>query len=135
MATIRQKKLAKAAIENLSKDNPLNKQELVASVGYSEIVADKKATEILNSKGVVEELANFGLTEEFIKTALVEDIKGKPRRRIKELELGADLLKLREPGNKGGSVNIQINVQNFGDKHTAPISAKTVPADRIGSNR
>ena len=35
MATIRQKKLAKAVVENIQAVKPLNKQELVASVGYT----------------------------------------------------------------------------------------------------
>jgi hypothetical protein len=35
MGTIRQKKLANAVVENLHATKPLNKQELVVSVGYS----------------------------------------------------------------------------------------------------
>lgn len=45
----------------------MNKQQLVASVGYSEKVADKKSTEILESKGVQEELAILGFDVETAK--------------------------------------------------------------------
>lgn len=67
MPTIRQKKLAKAVVENLSREQPLNKQELVASVGYTPASADKKATEILASSGVQEELAILGFDPETAK--------------------------------------------------------------------
>jgi len=64
MSTIRQKKLAHSIVENLQVNKPLNKQELVASVGYSDASADKKATEILESKGVQQELKKLGFDPE-----------------------------------------------------------------------
>ena len=72
MATIRQKKLAKAVVENIQAVKPLNKQELVASVGYTPASADKKATEILESKGVQEELKAFGFNSDTAKQVVAE---------------------------------------------------------------
>lgn len=63
MATLKQKKLARNIVENAKRDKPLNKQELVASVGYSIPSAEHKATEILESKGVKEELEELGFNE------------------------------------------------------------------------
>ena len=73
MSTIRQQKLAKAIVVNVTANEPLNKQELVASVGYSPASADKKATEILESKGTQYELKRLGFSEEGAK-AVVEEI-------------------------------------------------------------
>lgn len=67
MSTIRQKKLAPIIVENALSDKPLNKKELVVSVGYSEKSGEKKATEILTSKGVQEELAILGFDVETAK--------------------------------------------------------------------
>ncbi len=72
MATIRQKRLARATIENIQATEPLNKQQLVASVGYSEIVAYKKATEILESKGVQEELKKLGFDPDSAREVVAE---------------------------------------------------------------
>lgn len=60
MATLRQKKLAKAIVKNLSAPDPLNKQELVVSSGYSPTTADGHANEIIEQKGVQEELKVLG---------------------------------------------------------------------------
>ena len=72
MATLRQKKLANAIVGNLTAAKPLNKQELVASVGYSELSADKKATEIIDSKGTQAELHKLGFDEETAKNVVAE---------------------------------------------------------------
>ncbi len=72
MATIRQKKLARALVDNTQVDKPLNKGELVVSVGYSEESGKKKATEILESKGVQNELIALGFTEDKAKETVAE---------------------------------------------------------------
>lgn len=64
MATERQKKLAKAIVENSRAAKPLNKQELVVSSGYGIITADRHSKEIMEQKGVQKELAVLGFTEE-----------------------------------------------------------------------
>lgn len=72
MSTIRQKKLANAIIENLVAKQPLNKGELVESVGYSVKSAEKKTNEIINSKGVQQELVAFGFNEDKAKEVVAE---------------------------------------------------------------
>lgn len=106
MATIKQKNLAKLRL-----DNPkLEKGELVELGGYGASVI-KTPAKALESKGYKEELAKFGLTQELITTALVEDIKSKPGKRVSELGLGADILKMtgkEEGGNNLTQINISI---------------------------
>lgn len=75
MATLRQKKLAKALIENAISKKPKNKLQLVASVGYSAQSAEKKATEIIESKGTQQELTDLGFTEENAKAVIVGILK------------------------------------------------------------
>lgn len=64
MPTIRQKRLAKAIIENSTADEPLNKQELLEKVGYSQSIATTKPTDVIQAIGVQEALAEYGFTEE-----------------------------------------------------------------------
>lgn len=64
MATLRQRKLAENIIENLSREKPLNKQELVVSSGYGEITADRHSKTIMEQKGVQEALGDYGFNVE-----------------------------------------------------------------------
>lgn len=64
MATIRQKKLAQAIVENAKSSKPRNKMELVASVGYSTKSSKHKQKEIIQSKGVLNELFLMGFSED-----------------------------------------------------------------------
>lgn len=97
MATLKQKDLALATLNHRGKKD-LTKAELVAMGGYGKGV-QKTPAKALESKGYKEELAKFGLTEEFITTALVEDIKGKPRKRFFELSLGSEILGMKKRGD------------------------------------
>lgn len=72
MSTIKQKKLARAIIDNATKDKPLNKKELVVSVGYSPVTADVKAGEIMEQKGVREALNDYGFNEDNAKQVVAE---------------------------------------------------------------
>jgi len=98
MSTYLQQDLAEAIVKNkiLPRYKRKNKKELVVSVGYSAKVAAKKATQTIQAKGVQDALEDFGLTKELITTSLVEDIKAKPRKRLGELTLGADVLGMKE---------------------------------------
>lgn len=98
MSTLLQEQLAEAIVANksLPRDKRKNKKELLVSAGYSPVTAGATPSVILDSKGVKEALATYGLTERLITEALVADIKGKPKRRVKELSLGADILGMKE---------------------------------------
>ena len=103
MPTLKQRKVAKALLDNALIDNPPTMGEMLEKVGYAKSVAEAKPGEIIDSQGVKDALAEYGLTEELITTALVHDIENKPKNRLGELRLGAELLgKLKQPdgGNK-----------------------------------
>lgn len=106
MATEQQKILADAIVANrkLPKDQRKNKKELLVSIGYSPVTAKAIPKEIMESKGVKEALREMGLTEQLITTSLVEDIKAKPKQRVKELSLGAEILGMKD--NDKVTVNI-----------------------------
>lgn len=92
----RQRKAAKAVVENLLSDDPKTLGEIMASSGYGSgaITTPSVVTE---SKGFKQALYELGLTEELITTALVEDITLKKQNRLGELRLGAELLGLSKP--------------------------------------
>ena len=118
MTSIRQKALAENIIKNqsLSPSKRKNKSELVEGSGYTEIQSKKKQKEIMESKGVQKELKvicdEAGLTEELIAESLVFDIENKPRKREKEMRLGADILGMTK--NKSEATpNILQNIALF----------------------
>lgn len=125
MPTLKQKQLAEAIVANkkLPKDKRKNKKDLVVSGGYSEVTASNKAGEILESKGVKEALREFGLTEELITKALVDDIQNKPRKRERELKLGAEILGMTEPDSGRKTQN---NFFIFNDERAAKIARRIV---------
>ena len=111
MSTDLQRDLAEAIVINkkLSRDKRKNKKELLVSMGYSTSTAESIPNKIIESKGVKDALKEWGLTEELITTSLVFDIENKPKGRVKELSLGAEILGMKEGDNKGGKILI-INV-------------------------
>ncbi len=68
-------------------------------VGYDPNTA-KTPQKLTESKGFKQLLAESGLTENLITKSLVEDIESKPKNRLGELRLGAEILgmKAEEPG-------------------------------------
>jgi hypothetical protein len=112
MSTILQEDLAEAIVINkkLPRDKRKNKKELLVSMGYATSTAESIANKILESKGVKDALSSYGLTEELITTSLVFDIENKPKSRVKELSLGAEILGMKDADSR--TVNIQINSYN-----------------------
>lgn len=111
MATDLQENLADAIILNksLPRDKRKNKQELLESIGYATTTAEKEAKVILESKGVKQALEAKGLTEDLIKSSLVFDIENKPKRRERELRLGAEILGMTDH-EKGVNKTLIINI-------------------------
>ena len=72
MATIRQKRVAKLKIENMTAEQPLTDGELVELGGFGPSMK-KNPYKVMNSVGVQEELRKSGFTEENAK-AVVEEI-------------------------------------------------------------
>lgn len=113
-----QKKAARLTIDKVRKGTKVSKREIAREVGYAQSVADHP-DKVFGTEGFKEEINALGFTEEFIKTALMEDIVGKPRRRARELELGAAILKMTEKAETGGNKTLIINItgenaQRFG---------------------
>ena len=88
--TPRQRKAAKAYIDNFLSGKPITTKQMLVNVGYGTIVQDPKR--IIESVGFKQSLTEYGLTEELITTALVMDIQTKPEKRVQELKLGAEIL-------------------------------------------
>lgn len=75
MATVKQRRLAKAIIENTASKTPLNKKELLVSSGYSEASATASAKDIIEQKGVQEALEDYGFNENEAMKVVAEIMK------------------------------------------------------------
>lgn len=91
MATIRQKKLAKAIVENASRAKPLTKKELVVASGYSEISAESSAHILMELPGVKNELTALGFDVDTAK-GVVGDILTDPEKMPKDRLKAADMV-------------------------------------------
>lgn len=114
MATELQRELATEIIKDRMKPayKRRNKKELLVTAGYDETTALATPGRVIEQKGVQEAIKEIateqGLTEDFIKRALIDDIEGKPRRRARELELGASILGMTEHDKKGGDKTLIV---------------------------
>lgn len=95
MSTPRQKKAAKALVENLTSKSPVSAGQVLLDSGYSVAIANTPSM-VIETPGFRKALAELGLTEELIATSLVADIKAKPKNRVKELGLGAEILGMKK---------------------------------------
>lgn len=121
MATIKQKRLARELLDTAVMDNPPTAGQMLEKVGYSKNLA-KQPGRVIQAQGVRDALEEYGLTEKLITTALVNDIKKKPRNRLGELRLGAELLgKLK--GNEQPTTNI-VNI--YGASQLKRIAARVL---------
>ncbi len=95
MATLRQKKAFDKMVENGG-----NASKAMRESGYGTTSVNPQ--KLTKSKGFKQLMDESGLTEELIATSLVKDIKKKPKNRVSELRLGAEILgmnKREEGGN------------------------------------
>lgn len=96
MATLKQKLVVRKILENNG-----NVSKSMREVGYAANYA-KNPQDLVETKGFKQVMASYGLTEELITTALVDDIKAKPKKRFLELSLGSEILGMKkraEPEN------------------------------------
>lgn len=122
--------LAKAVLDH-AQDPNITKGKLVEMGGYGKVVQDTPE-KALGSKGFKQALAEYGLTEELITTALVDDIKAKPKSRVKELGLGADILGMRKPqgdGNGGNTYNLNVFTSEQGRRIAERFLADQKPSE------
>lgn len=101
MPTVKQKKVAKVVVNGGTPTEGMREAKYAPSV-------IRKPAVVTETEGYKEALAEYGLTEELITSSLVEDIKGKPKRRLGELQMGAELLGMKKGGKEEGS-NVQLN--------------------------
>lgn len=109
--TPKQRKLAKAVVDNLRPDvKTETTKALMLKVGYSEVQANA-STQITKSQGFLKALDELGLTDEFIVSALVTDIREKPQRRAFELSIAAKIrgLDRRADDSQAHTQNMAIN--------------------------
>lgn len=105
MATIKQKKALDKIVENGG-----NVSKAMEAAGYSAATA-KTPQKLTESDGYKKLCEDLGLTPNLIVKSLVTDIKKKPQKRVGELRLGADILKMTGRDN---SIVVPIQV-NIGD--------------------
>ena len=99
---------ARLTIENIENKLGKTKGQILLEAGY-DISTSEQPQMITDTLGYKQELAKYGLTEELITSALVEDIIAKPRKRVRELELGSDILSMRKrPIETNNTLNIAI---------------------------
>lgn len=107
MATQLQKKAVEKLVENGRKGKKLSVSAVMREVGYSPQTAVVPA-KLTQSKGFKEICDKYGLTEALILKSLVYDIKKKPKARVKELNLGAEILRMKEEKGTGNTFNTII---------------------------
>jgi D-alanyl-D-alanine dipeptidase len=112
MATIRQRKLAEAIIENASREKPLTKQELVVSSGYTPAQAKAKMHEITESKGVREALNDFGFTEDNAKMVVAEILLKSEAQDKDRLKAAEQVFKVHGTYAPVKNVNVNLNTDN-----------------------
>lgn len=97
MATLRQKIAVDKIVENQG-----NVSKAMREAGYPETTA-KNPKNLTDSKGFKELMNEYGLTDGLIAKSLVDDINKKPKNRLGELRLGAEILGMKAiegTGNK-----------------------------------
>jgi hypothetical protein len=72
-----------------------DQKDAALQAGYS-LQQARNPGEIFASRGFLAAMAQHGLTEDLIASSLVADIEAKPGNRARELELGADILRMRK---------------------------------------
>ena len=94
MPTILQKKLAQEIVKNAKRKKPINKKELLVSVGYTPNTAEAKATEIIEQPGVKTELKNLGFSEEGAKDVVQEILYDKEEEGSTRLRAASEVFKV-----------------------------------------
>jgi len=115
MSTIKQKKLAKNIVENLARENPLNKEELVISSGYAVTTAEGHAPDIIEQKGVQEELKALGFDPEQAKRVVGEILTDGENDNVK-LKAADMIFKVHGSYAAEKHMNLNLNVPKFGDE-------------------
>lgn len=122
MVTVRQKIAFKEIVENRG-----NVSKAMKKAKYS-LASARNPRNLTQSKGFQELCDKIGLTDEFLTKALVSDIKGKPKNRKPELELGFKIRGRLKDDEKGDKTQVNIFV---GDQ-LKRIAARVLNGDTEG---
>ena len=88
--------------EGGKKGKKLAVSKVMEQAGYSPATA-KTPSKLLKAEGFLTLCDELGLTESFLTKALVQDIKKKPGKRTRELELGFKVRGMLKEGPSGGN--------------------------------
>lgn len=108
MPTIRQKRLAKAIIEDSKSTLPKSGGELLKSVGYSEATAIGHTSEILEAEGVKEALDDLGFSEDAAKKVVSEILHKEGAKDHDRLDAADKVFKVH--GSYAPEKNLNVNV-------------------------
>lgn len=109
MATLKQKALAKAIVENLESGRPLTGQRLAESVGYSPATAEDHLGRTIEQKGVQEELANWGFTEENAKRVVASILLDPEKNASDRLKASEMVFKVHGSFAPDKSISVNLN--------------------------
>ena len=124
MATLKQKRLANNIVENATKDDPLNKRELLVSAGYSEITAGANPQRIIEQEGVQEELNHLGFNESTAKEVVGEillDETVEPQHRLKAADMVFDV-----HGSYAPDKHINLNLDANSTERTRELGTRLI---------
>lgn len=110
MVTAKQRKLAKAIIENSTREEPLNAGQMLESVGYSKSMSTAKPGEMIESAGVQKALEEYGFTEENAKTVVSNILLSEKSRDENKLRAAEQIFKVKGSYAAEKHVNINVNV-------------------------
>jgi hypothetical protein len=120
MATQRQKKLAKAIVENAIKDKPETAGQLLENVGYSQHLV-KQPGRIINQEGVKEELAKYHFTLEEADNVVARLLSTGEK---EETQIKAADLIYKRLGGYAPEKSINVNVQVMDDQAISDLAIR-----------
>lgn len=100
--------MQKAAFDRVVERRGKSVSAAMREVGYDPTTA-KNPKNLTESVGFKQLLEEAGLTTGLIVTSLVADIKAKPKKRVGELRLGADIIGLTKRDSPAVAVQVNIN--------------------------
>ena len=122
MGTLRQKRVAKAMVDNLVSNKPKTAGQVLESIGYSKSIA-KNPQMVLEAVGVKEELANLGFSVEGADGVVQEILyKGKSEKtRLTAANLVYERLGAKAPDKK---LNVNVDVKEMDEEIVKKIAEK-----------
>lgn len=122
MATLRQKRVAKRVVENLSHERPESAQKVLESEGYGKSLQNHPKR-VLESQGVQEELITLGFDPDTAKSVVREILIGGENDTVK---LKAADMVFKVHGTYAAEKHVNLNINEESTQRTEEL------ADRLG---